>query len=85
MHARKNRNKHAGLKVKPVFHFNRIVAKRISLFPEHWSGTDDFGTKENATVRYDTVEVENRLKNINELNDFILPRKLRCLKEYRHA
>jgi hypothetical protein len=22
-------------RVKPVFHFNRIVAKRISLFPEH--------------------------------------------------
>ena len=39
-----------------------MVAKRISLFPEHQSGTDDFDIKENATVRYDTVEVESRLK-----------------------
>ena len=34
--------------------------------PETWrisllSGTNDFDTKENATVRYDTVEVENWL------------------------
>ena len=31
-----------------------IVAKRISLFPEHQSGTNDFDTKENA-IRYVTI------------------------------
>jgi hypothetical protein len=50
--------------VKPVFYFNRIVAKRsvflcFLTFP-------DFDTKENATVRYDTVEVENRLNSYNQ-------------------
>jgi hypothetical protein len=33
------------------------------LFPDHESGTNDFDTKENATARYDTVEVEIRLKS----------------------
>jgi hypothetical protein len=36
------------VQLKPVFHFNRTVA-----FP--------FVRKKNATVRYDTVEVENQL------------------------
>ena len=35
-----------------------IVPMRISLFPEHWSGTLDFDTKENATIRYDTIRLK---------------------------
>ena len=52
----------------PVFHFNRIVPKRIrSVFICFLSGsveliTNDVDTKENAMACYDTVEVENRLK-----------------------
>ena len=46
----------ASTALKPVFHFNRIVAKPqcISLFPEHSSGTNDFYTKEKCydTLRY---------------------------------
>ena len=51
-------NAKAGFPLQPY----RSEAQRISLFPDHQSGTNDFDTKENATVRYDTVEVENRLK-----------------------
>ncbi len=36
---------------------------RISLFPEHSSGTNDFDTKENTTVRYDTIEVGNSFRD----------------------
>jgi hypothetical protein len=46
---------HVFKKLKPIFHSNRIVPK---------SGTNDFDTKENATVCYDTVEMENRLKRM---------------------
>ena len=34
---------------------------RISLFREHFGRTDDMDTKEYATFRYDTIEVENGL------------------------
>jgi hypothetical protein len=37
------------------------------LFPEHWSGTNDFDTKENATVRHDKVDVENSLYKPNKV------------------
>ena len=48
--------------LKSVFHFNRIVAKRIvSLFREHSSKTNDMDIIEYATFRYDTIEVENAL------------------------
>jgi hypothetical protein len=36
------------------------------LFPEQWSGSDDFDTKENAPLRYDTFEVENGLNKVRE-------------------
>ena len=51
--------------MKPVFHFNRIVLKSIvflCFLSTRASGTNDFDTKENTTARYDTIEVENRLK-----------------------
>ena len=67
--------------LKPVFHFTRIVVKRsvFFLFHEHWCRTNDIDTKENATVRYDTFEVENKRIRIrvdvaslscNDLNKF---------------
>jgi hypothetical protein len=51
------------LPLKVVFHFNRIVLKS-GVFLGFLSGSvaNDFDTKENATVRYDTVEVEYRQK-----------------------
>ena len=47
--------------IKAVFHFSRIVAKRISLFREHSGRTNDMDTIEYATFRYDTAEVKNGL------------------------
>ena len=52
--------------LKPVFHFNRIVAERsvrISLFREHSGRTNDMDIIEYGTFRYDTVEVENDLND----------------------
>ena len=45
-------------RVKAVFHFNRVVAKRVaySLFREHSGSTDDMDIMEYATFRYDIVE-----------------------------
>jgi hypothetical protein len=51
--------------VKPVFHFNRIVTYRSIFFcVEVISSTLVVRKQRNtlATLRYDTVEVENRLK-----------------------
>lgn len=49
----------------PIFHFNRIVAKRelneFSLFGVHLGRTNDFKTKNYATFLNDTVEAKNRL------------------------
>ena len=55
--------------VKPVFHFNRIVAKRTvfhCFVHEHPGRTNDTSTIENATFRYDTVEVENGLNAMQQ-------------------
>ena len=48
---------------KAVFHFTpyRSETSSTSLFHEHSDRTNDMDTKENATVRYNTFEVENGL------------------------
>jgi hypothetical protein len=66
-------------KLWPVFHFNGIVTYRSFLFCVEVISSTLVVRKQRNTLRYDTIEVENRLKA-----GFIYMRKIFAIWAYRN-